>query len=199
MSTEDCCTIDLRLGPAEPMVLNLAASPIDLSLSGSPIDLEIGGDTIDLELNATEIDLSLAGTGPQGPPGSGGANPSFEAINRESDTVVAGTACAIYSTGLGFVRANATTDAKPCVGLLKATVASGLVGAVQTSGPFEMSDWTDITGTAELAPLSVYYLDTTAGKLTTSSPTQNPNISHRIGKTVTPNTLDLDIWQYIKL
>jgi hypothetical protein len=150
-------------------------------------------------VSATTVEI-IAGA-EQGPPGvaAAGVGSQFQATNKDTVTLVTGQVVASHSSGVGVVKANATDDTLPAVGLnLQSAIALAAV-TIQTSGPFELADWTAITGAATLAAKAVYYLDTTAGKLTTTSPTTSPAVCHRIGKAVSETVIDIDIWSHIKL
>ena len=137
--------------------------------------------------------------GPQGVPGSDGAAPTFDATNKSGATIAAGNVVATHPSGIGVVLANATNDTRPAIGLSQGSAVDLATATIQTSGPFELADWTAITGTADLAAKANYYLSTTAGMLTATSPTSRPEISHMIGRAVSPRILDLNIGRIIRL
>lgn len=188
--------IDLTLGPTSPIELSLSTTPIQLTSDPSPIELTVEPAPIELTVTTSPISLEITGVGAQGPPGAGA---EFASTNKQGSSIAAGAPVATHSSGVGVVLADATTAAKPCVGLN--TVAADDLGAVtvQTGGPYELDDWTAITGAATLAAKAVYFLGTTAGTLTTTSPTANPAISQRVGKAVSPTILDIDPWGFIQL
>jgi hypothetical protein len=126
--------------------------------------------------------------------GGGGAEALvFTAQNVDSATLAAGAPLAINSNGIGVVRANATTNAKPAVGLAQASTAPAATATVITSGLVLLSDWTAVTGTQSLAPRGVYYLGTTAGTLTTTPPSGTGQVVQQVGIAATPGTLDVAI------
>jgi hypothetical protein len=136
----------------------------------------------------------------QGPPGvPGGTEGSgFSTVNKGIDAV-RGQVVATHTTGIGFVLANASTSALLGIGLLVSDTVANASGTVQSSGIFEMDDWTAITGSADLSSRGVYYLDVTDGSLTTTPPTLNPAVVHRVGVAVTPRKLLIEIWSHIQL
>lgn len=149
---------------------------------------------------AGQTSAVLRATSTQGPRGpQGEANNEFETTNKQGSTIAAGAPMATHSTGVGAVLASAANGSKPCVGLNVEAADDLAAITIQTGGPFELSDWTDIIGSEELSPKAVYFLDTTAGLLTTSSPTATPNISQRVGKAVSPTILDIDPWGFVQL
>ncbi len=195
----ECCTIDLTSGQSSVITLGAVASEIELQAAATEIELLAEASEIDLTAESSVIELTVNQVGIQGAPGTDGALPGFTTTNKQGSTIVAGTPVAVHSTGIGIVLADATTSAKPCVGLNAVDVNNLDAATVRTGGTFELADWTAITGTVELAPKAVYFLSTVAGMLTTSSPTTSPNISQRVGKSVSPTKLDIDPWGFVLL
>lgn len=66
------CTIDLTVGPADPIALNITSTPIELTAGATPVELSVAASPIELDLSATVLKLDLGGT-VQGPPGHDGA------------------------------------------------------------------------------------------------------------------------------
>jgi len=117
----------------------------------------------------------------------------FTDENKDGVTVDAGMAVAAHSSGTGFLRANATDNTKNAIGLLQTDTASLSSGPVQVDGPFTLSDWTAVTGSATLAALGVYFLDTVAGKLTATPPSSGGNVVQKIGRAISPTTLEIEV------
>ena len=63
-----------------------------------------------------------------------------------------------------------SADAAEVLGLADAAAAQGAYVHIQKEGVFVLEDWTAVTGTATLVAGTEYYLDATAGKLTSASP-----------------------------
>lgn len=126
---------------------------------------------------------------------SSGTSSTFSAENKDSTTILKGQPVAIHSSGTGIVRANATNNTKNTIGLAGQDVAQGFSSPVSISGPFSMADWTNVTGSSLLASIAVYYLDTVAGKLTTTPPVATGNVVQFVGRALAPDTLDLAIEQ----
>ncbi len=192
--TEYC--IDLTTGPVSPVVLDLNITPIELVAEPEPVQLVAESSPIELVAEPQPIVLEV-GVGVQGRPGGGSTN--FQANNKDTGVLLAGSPVTTHSSGIGVIPADATTSGHAAVGLMVANTAPTAVGAVQTSGPLSLDDWTLITGTSTLQTKAVYYLGRTPGTLTTTSPTNNPDISQRIGIAVSPNVLNISIWQYVQL
>jgi hypothetical protein len=117
----------------------------------------------------------------------------INATNRLTSTIFAGQVCAIHSSGLGFVLANASDNTLPAIGLARSAVAAAAAGSVQTSGLLTLTDWTAVTGTVQLAARSTYWLDINSGKLTNSPPAARGNVLQAVGQAVGPLTLLIDI------
>jgi hypothetical protein len=89
------------------------------------------------------------------------------------------------------------------LGLLKAGVATGVSGIVQTDGVITATtgEWDTVTGgSGGLVANTVYYLDPdTAGMLTTTAPTDTGDYVVRIGKAISTTELEISIMPPIKL
>lgn len=202
-TTEAVITLDLTQGNVTADTTEANVSVVD---DGANITAAATTSTITTSTaitstisSATTVEV-LAGA-EQGPPGvaAAGVGSQFETTNKDAGTLATGQVVATHSSGVGVVKANATDDTLPAIGLNLQSAITLAACTIQTSGPFELADWTAICGTASLAAKAVYYLDTFAGKLTTTSPTTSPAICHRIGKAVSATILDIDIWSHIKL
>ena len=145
------------------------------------------------------VEIGAAGIpGPQGPAGSGG-NVNLTGTNNDSVTLLAGQAAATHSSGNGFVRANATNNGYPCVGLIVSDVIATGAAQVQAEGPMQLSDWTNVTGTVSLSAKAKYYLDVNAGKLTDTPPAVSGNIVQQVGIAVALDTLLIEPLYSVKL
>jgi hypothetical protein len=137
--------------------------------------------------------------GLQGRRGPAGAASNVSAKNKALATITAGQPVTTHSSGVGVVLADATSSGHAAIGLMLANTLSMDMGEVQTAGEFELSDWSEITGTTELSPKASYFLGITAGTLTTTSPTNNPYGSQRVGVAVSPTSLLIGVEQYVQL
>lgn len=114
-------------------------------------------------------------------------------------TTAAGQAVYI-TTGGNTELADASALATSFVmGLAGETVTAGSNGYFITDGQISLDDWTDVTGSTTLVPGATYYLDTTAGMLTTTAPTTPGETVVAVGKALTALTLDIEIAQPILL
>lgn len=147
-------------------------------------------------------DIVTTTTAQQGEPGIDGANAgayTFSATNKQGSSIAAGSPCATHSSGVGAVLASASNDTRVAVGLTIGDAADQSAIRVQTSGPFTLSDWTQSTGAATLVAKGRYWLDIVAGMLTTTPPASVGNIVQLIGVAVSADTLDIQIWSFVKL
>lgn len=164
--------------------------------NGVPLDGPIvDGDVGDMLVRNSDGGLSFATP----PAPTNVVAESISSTNRSVSTIQAGQPCAIYSGGLGFVPANATDNTLMAVGLAQAAIAPTAAGIVQTSGPLQLSDWTAVTGTATLSPRAKYWLDVTAGRLTSTPPSARGNVLQPIGEAVASDTLLIQIQSEIQL
>lgn len=111
------------------------------------------------------------------------------------EIVLAGQAIYIKSGG-----AAALTDADDVTKASVAGVARYSGGGVTggnlyyvTDGDLWMEDWTNVIGGTTLTPGAVYYLSTTAGKLTSTPPTGDGEFVVKVGRALTTMTLDIEL------
>lgn len=136
--------------------------------------------------------------GPQGLPGNS-LDPSVSGTNKYGSPIYAGQACALHSSGAGFVLANATDNTKLAIGLAAVEVGNQLAGYVQVGGSFTLPDWTQVTGTVTLAPRATYWLDVNDGRLTNTPPETRGNVLQIVGISVAPDTLLIGVDQAYQL
>lgn len=139
---------------------------------------------------APGIDGEDGDPGPMGPAGSGEV---FTAENKDVVPILKGQPVAVDPSGVGVVLANGTVYGKECVGLATEDIAVGFTGVILVDGPLELADWTDVTGSADLVPLGVYFLDTVSGKLTTTPPETVGYVLQRCGVQLTPAILQIKV------
>lgn len=72
-----------------------------------------------------------------------------------------------------------------------ATVNSAVI--VLSEGSVERSDWTVVTGSANLTPGAIYYLSTTAGQMTTTPPTGDGDNVVRCGTAINTTKFDIEV------
>ncbi len=93
--------------------------------------------------------------------------------------------------------ANDTAAKAEVMGLAKTDAALDAYVKVQGEGFFELADWTAATGSAALAPGQEYFLDATAGLLTSTPPAAGYSVL--VGRAVKPTVLQLKIGTPIAL
>jgi len=104
------------------------------------------------------------------------------------------------SSGLVYpAQANAAGSAQ-VVGVSIEDVSAGVGCTYITEGSVTRADWTDVSGSVSLSSGATYYLDpSTAGRITTTSPTASGQYVVRIGRAVNTTTLDIEIELPIRL
>lgn len=119
----------------------------------------------------------------------------LEGENKSGGALVPGQAVAVHSSGTGFVLADATGDTLPAAGFVVVGAAAAASITVTTDGLLTLTDWSALTTEAGtlLAAHAVYFLSTTAGKITTTPPTTAGNVNHYVGRAVGPQTLEVEI------
>jgi Collagen triple helix repeat (20 copies) len=137
--------------------------------------------------------------GAAGPPGpTGPEGPLVEFVtgeNKDASAFGQGTPIARHPSGTGFIIADNTTTARSVMGLSTAVTAPTFTATLQLRGVFTLADWTSVTGAVSLVPLGDYYLDSVAGKLTTTSPTASGTTSQFVGFALSTTELLIDIQQ----
>jgi hypothetical protein len=110
------------------------------------------------------------------------------------ETILVGQPVYLKVTGhvaLAKADAAATTQV---AGIAQNAVAAGSSCHYLTEGEITQTNWTLIAGTATLTIGATYYLDlSTAGRITSTSPTAVGNYVVRVGRATTSTTLDIEI------
>lgn len=118
----------------------------------------------------------------------------YEAIFL-SDAII-GQPVYVYGDGYVDLARNDDIVTSQVIGLAYSAVSANQSGLVLTDGSVERSDWTPITGTVNLVPGDVYFLDSNApigGKLTGTAPTTSGTYVVRVGRAFTTKRLDIEI------
>ena len=106
----------------------------------------------------------------------------------------------VYSSAADSVDladASAAGSAKP-IGLVQASsIASSTTGAIQLDGVLSSSDWTAVVGSQTLTSGATYFLDTTAGQMTSTAPSSG--YITEIGVALSTTEIAIDIKTPIKL
>jgi len=154
----------------------------------------LNGDDFDAYEELGTLDLGPGVTkyhAPPPPPGGGGGFTSIQMENKDVITLPAGTPVAAHTSGSGFIRADASNNNKNAIGITNEQINVGFSGEVLLTGPVTLADWTDITGTSNLAARGLYFLDTTAGMLTTTAPSSSGQAVQLVGKALAADTLEI--------
>lgn len=118
--------------------------------------------------------------------------PSFiSAQNKDTNTFGKGSVVARDPSGSGLLLASCVQPIRAAIGMATEICPPTFAVVVQLAGEFCMNDWTPIIGAANLAPMSYYWLDATAGRLIPHAP--GGGISQLVGYAVSPVTLCLDV------
>lgn len=116
-----------------------------------------------------------------------------------NDAVIVGQPLRMAPTGrLNLAIATSQAGAR-VVGLVAQDAAAGSTTTYRTEGAIERSDWTPITGTAELVPGAAYFLAGSSGRLSTTAPTSSGQWITEVGKALSTRVLDLEIQPSIGL
>jgi hypothetical protein len=114
------------------------------------------------------------------------------ATNVSGATFLKGQAIGRGPAATGYdLAANAALSTQ-AIGLACEFSIAGQGAIVQLSGPFCLFDWTNITGTVQLLPRTTYYLGAVPGSLTNIAPA-GPAIGQRVGYSISPNVLNINI------
>lgn len=129
-----------------------------------------------------------------------GDTTGFTGNNNNASPITVGQIVYKNSTTTQVDLANATDDTKNAIGFVsQATIPAGSSGYIQTSEVLTIADWTAIIGSASLTPGSIYFLDTTDGKMTTTAPATSGNITQVLGRAVSANDFLINIKERILL
>jgi hypothetical protein len=119
--------------------------------------------------------------------------------SEAADNLIKGMPVYIDGTGRLQKAQNNLISAHQVVGLMISDAGIGQAGSYLTDGPVERLDWTPITGTVDLVPGQLYYLDSVPGMLTPTAPTEIGYYVVPVGRAQTVRKLDIEIGQPIRL
>ena len=167
-------------------------------MTTNAVQVDMSSDTSSTVRTVNDTQVVEAGTLVNINTGGGGGSTTFDATNKAGATVYKGMVVAKHSSGAGYILGNATNDQAKAVGIATVDAADNAAGTYQTDGIIDVTDWTQATGAATLATNGRYYLDTVAGKITTTPPTTAGNVVQYIGTALSTTALDISITQPIK-
>lgn len=121
------------------------------------------------------------------------ANPSAEA----DSSIVAGMP--LYVKGNSHVDIAGANSAATCgvIGIADESAAPTFAVSYSPDGHIVLNDWTPVTGSPQLVPGAIYYLDTTPGFITATAPTAGFLVV--IGRAATATRLDIELGTPIRL
>ena len=188
----------LTLNDSLSLHINNAEDPATASLILADIatlTMELPRDTTS---NITLTDFAHASLDGYHPGTGNGGDPDLSLYTLTSAAAISEGAPVYVSSANTVDSANAspTPSAAACFPLGFATSATS--GAAQdievlTEGHIELTDWTSIAGTANLAPGTKYKLATVAGTITATAPTGNGEHVVDVGIAITTKILDIEI------
>lgn len=178
-------TLTVRTTTPAPAVVKVShVSPFSITISQSdPIIFKVG---------------VQGPAGPPGPPGPAGFPPI---VAETDDSLVPGSPVYVKNNAhFGLAQGDAFPQSR-FAGFSRTTTAPTFAAEVISGGPLELTtaEWDAITGqVGGLTPGIPYFLSTAvAGRITTVPPSSL--FSVKVGKAVTPTTLDVDPRNPIKL
>lgn len=118
-------------------------------------------------------------------------------IRENVDVVQIKAGQAVTAVSLGVELANPSSNSTLTIGLALGNMNVGESGVIITTGQVELADWTEVIGSASLTVNANYFLDTTAGKLSTTPPSNL--INQIVGKAVTSKILALTLYDYLEI
>lgn len=105
-------------------------------------------------------------------PGGGSASGDSLVIEATaSESLVAGSPCIVSGNGIISSAQADSIITSQVIGLTKETILSSGIGDIVLSGKIEIADWTAITGSSELIPGNIYYLDSNSPAMLTETAT----------------------------
>jgi len=105
----------------------------------------------------------------------------------------------IDNTGRLQKAANNSIATAQVAGLMINDTLVGVGGDYYTDYTLELADWSGITGSTDLVPGAIYFLDSTPGKMTTTAPTADGYYVVKIGRAQNTKKFDIEIGPVIRL
>lgn len=118
-------------------------------------------------------------------------------IRENVDVVQIKAGQAVTAVSLGVELANPSSNSTLAIGLALGDLNVGESGIIITTGQVELTDWTEVIGSASLSVNANYFLDTVAGKLSTTPP--NNLINQIVGRAVTAKTIVLTLYDFLEI
>lgn len=122
---------------------------------------------------------------------------SFSATNEEASATIFQGAL-VHKTATGVTLARNDLASKDAIGICTIAAAAGETATVVTENAVTLQDWTAVMGSTTLTEGTDYWLDSTAGKMTSTVNTTGYG-QQFIGTALNTHTLDLRIAQMVRL
>jgi len=182
--------------------LNHGQDPATDTLNFLSVASQVMDKARDLESDLDLSDYAHASLDGYHPPGTGNGSGDPDLSQHDvtaNETVAVGQP--IYISGNETVNlANATSvNTANAIGLVLEGATANGTATILTEGSVNQADWTTVTGTANLTPGSVYFLDTTAGKMTTTPPSGSGNVVVALGTAINITKFDIEVNEIVQL
>lgn len=175
--------------------VNITSPLYQVTVSETPVTVEVNVEETAVTVTTNRVEIAVgAAQGPAGPPGSGAE--TIQGENKDTVSILKGMPVAFHSSGIGFIRAS-TQIGKKAIGVASEDMSVSYVGNAVSLGTLTHTDWTPVTGTAQLTPGAHYYLQDTPGTLATSDPTGTDKISQLVGIATSTTKLRLVLFPYM--
>lgn len=108
-------------------------------------------------------------------------------------TVVPGQPLYLKQNGHVDLASAAAIGTARVAGICTKAASTGTSAEYSPDGVVDIADWTAIVGTATLTPGATYFLSTTAGRLSTTAPTESGQVVIAVGTALTTTKLAIEI------
>jgi len=130
------------------------------------------------------------------PPGTGNETGDPDLSKHDvtaNETVLVGQP--VYVSGNNTVNlADASSvNTSDAIGLVLAGASANETATILTEGSVNQADWTNVIGATSLSPGSLYFLDTTAGKMSTTAPSVDGQVVVKMGTAITITKFDIEV------
>lgn len=134
------------------------------------------------------------------PPGSGSGDPDLsQHVMTSSGNIAVGQPVYVSSNNVvGLATANPGSPMPnyalgQVIGLCLVAGTNGNAVTIITEGSVTQNDWTGVVGATSLVPGAIYFLDSTAGKLSYTPPSTDSHLIVRVGRALTTKKMDIEV------
>lgn len=150
--------------------------------------------SIESEMNLT--DYAHASLDGYHPPVTGNGTGDPDLSKHEvtaNETVLVGQP--VYVSGNNTVNlADASSvNTADAIGLVLIGATVNETATILTEGSVNQADWTSVIGSASLSPGSLYFLDTTVGKMSVTAPNVDGQVVVKLGTAITTTKFDIEV------